>query len=208
MGRLLILRHGETEWSRDRRHTGLTDKALTSTGETEARRAEGMDTARVLTSPLQRARRTAELVGMTEPGSAFEVDADLVEWDYGDYEGRTSADIHQEQPGWEVWSDGAPGGESPADVGRRIDRVLDRVRPLVLDPDDGSGAERRGSESPDPVVVVVGHGHALRVLTARWLGLEPEAGRLFRLDTAAMGVLGFEHSSPTLRGWNLLAAKS
>lgn len=213
MGRVLLLRHGETEWSRTRRHTGRTDIGLTDAGEAEARRAAGLlaglTPALVLTSPLQRARRTAELAGLGDLGPV-DTDADLVEWDYGSAEGRTGVDIRGQHPGWSVWADGAPGGESPFDVGVRMDRVLARVRPLVLSPADPAGggapgAGPAGTEDPEPLVVVVGHGHALRVLTARWLGLEPAAGALFRLDTAALGVLGYEHARPVLRGWNITA---
>ena len=202
MARVLLLRHGETEWSRTGRHTGLTDIALTPAGEAEARRAAGLlaglQPLLVLSSPLQRARRTAELVGLAARGPV-ETDADLVEWDYGKAEGRTRAEICADHPGWSIWADGGPGGESPAEVGSRLDRVLARIRPLIPPP------EAEGSADPEPLVVLVGHGHALRVLTARWLGLEPAAGGLFRLDTAALGILGFEHARPVLQAWNVAA---
>ena len=208
MGTVLLLRHGETEWSRTGRHTGLTDIGLTPAGEAEARRAARLLAGRapvlVLTSPLQRARRTAELVGLAALGPV-ETDADLVEWDYGKAEGRTGIEILADFPGWSIWTHGAPGGESPAGIGARLDRVLSRVRPLVLSPASTPGGPAEGSDRPDPLVVIVGHGHALRVLTARWLALEPAAGALFRLDTAALCILGFEHDRPVLRGWNLAA---
>jgi probable phosphoglycerate mutase len=207
MGRVLLLRHGETEWSRTGRHTGLTDVGLTEAGDAEARRAAsllvGLRPVLVLTSPLQRARRTAELVGLEARGPV-ETDPDLVEWDYGKAEGRTRIDIRADYPGWSVWTDGGPGGESPRDVGVRLDRVLARIRPLIQGPDQGAQGEAV-LDDLEPIVVIVGHGHALRVLTARWLGLEPAAGALFRLDTAALGILGFEHTRPVLRAWNVAA---
>jgi probable phosphoglycerate mutase len=208
MGSVLLLRHGETEWSLTGRHTGLTDIGLTPAGEAEARRAASLLAGRrpvlVLTSPLQRARRTAELVGLAALGPVA-TDADLVEWDYGKAEGRTRTEILADFPGWSLWSDGAPGGESPSQVGARLDRVLAKVRPLVLSPASTQGGRAEGSDHPDPLVVIVGHGHALRVLTARWLALEPAAGALFRLDTAALSTLGFEHAQPVLRAWNVAA---
>jgi len=208
MGRVLLLRHGETEWSRTGRHTGLTDIELTAAGEVEARRAArlfaGLHPLLVVSSPLRRARRTAELVGLAALGPV-QTDPDLVEWDYGRFEGRTSEDIRAEDPSWSIWADGGPGGESPAEVGARLDRVLARIRPLILSPATGGDGEAVGSDEPDPLVVIVGHGHALRVLTARWLGLEPAAGALFRLDTAALSILSFEHERPVLRAWNVAA---
>lgn len=212
MGTVLLLRHGETEWSRTGRHTGLTDVELTAAGEAEARRAAGLLAGRapvlVLTSPLQRARRTAELVGLAALGSV-ETDDDLVEWDYGKAEGRTRIEILADVPGWSIWTHGAPGGESPAEIGARMDRVLTKIRPLVLSGvmtgASTPGGQADGSDRADPLVVIVGHGHALRVLAARWLGLEPAAGALFRLDTAALSILGFEHDQPVLRAWNVAA---
>ena len=162
----------------------------------------------VLTSPLQRARRTAELVGLAAFGSV-ETDDDLVEWDYGKAEGRTRIEILADVPGWSIWTHGAPGGESPAEIGARMDRVLTKIRPLVLSGvmtgASTPGGQADGSDRADPLVVIVGHGHALRVLAARWLGLEPAAGALFRLDTAALSILGFEHDQPVLRAWNVAA---
>jgi probable phosphoglycerate mutase len=179
-----LVRHGETEWSRDGRHTSVTDLPLTATGEAVARqvgaRLAGEEFALVLTSPRLRARRTAELVGHADA----EVDEDLVEWAYGDYEGVTNAEIRTRVPGWTVWSHPVPGGETADEVGARLDRVVDRVR--------GAGGR----------VLLVGHGHALRALTARWLGLPVSGGRLFRLDTATVSVLGHERESPVVLKWN------
>lgn len=193
MGQLILLRHGETEWSRDGRHTGLTDVPLTARGEEQARSLAPLVAAReivrVVTSPAARARRTAELAGLPGPVT----DPDLWEWDYGGYEGRTSADIRQERPGWYLWVDGvvrggaAHPGESVAQVGERVDAVLERVRPTLADGD----------------VALVAHGHVLRVLTARWLELEPSAGGLFALDTGTVSTLGSEHGRPVIRSWNV-----
>lgn len=197
MGELIAVRHGETEWSRTGRHTGRTDVPLTERGEAQARalagRWAGDGVVRVLVSPAVRARRTAELAGLaTLAGAGTETDPDLWEWDYGGYEGRTSEQIRRDRPGWYLWTDGViPGdashpGESVDHVGARVDAVLARVRPLLAGGD----------------VVVVAHGHLLRVLTARWLGLEPAAGRLFRLDTGTVSRLGTEHDRPVLSAWN------
>jgi probable phosphoglycerate mutase len=193
MGELILLRHGETEWSRVLRHTGRTDVPLTKAGEAAATALAPAFAARpvraVFTSPAQRAVRTAALAGLT----GAKEDPDLWEWDYGGYEGRTSADIRKERPGWYLWRDGVvPGdaaypGETVAQVGARADAVLGRVLPLLADGD----------------VVLVAHGHLLRVLTARWLGLEPAAGRLFRLDTGTLSTLGAEHSEPVINSWNV-----
>ncbi|HLI37127.1 MAG TPA: histidine phosphatase family protein [Streptosporangiaceae bacterium] len=193
MGELILLRHGETEWSRSGRHTGRTDVPLTARGEAAAAALApdlaGRRIVAVLTSPAARATRTAELAGLTDA----KPDADLWEWDYGGYEGRTTQEIKAGRPGWYLWRDGVvPGdaahpGESVSQVGERADRVLGRVRPLV----DGGD------------VALVAHGHVLRVLTARWLGLEPSAGRLFRLDTGTVCVLGTEHAEPAIVSWNL-----
>jgi probable phosphoglycerate mutase len=197
MGELIILRHGETEWSRTGRHTGRTDVPLTTRGEEQARAlgpaVAGLEPVRVVTSPAGRARRTAELAGLA--GAPPMVDPDLWEWDYGGYEGRTSAEIRGERPGWFLWTDGVvPGdaahpGETVEQVGARADAVLGRVRPLL-----GGGA-----------VVLVAHGHLLRVLTARWLGLEPAAGRLFKLGTGTISALGTEHDRPVIASWNVPA---
>lgn len=187
-----MLRHGQTEWSRGGRHTGLTDLALLPEGEEQARGLRnGLGSrsfAEVWVSPLQRAARTAELAGLRPIGA----DPDLVELDYGGYEGRTTAEISAELGRtWSIWTDGTVPGETPgeslAEVAVRVDRVLDRARARL---DDGD-------------VALVAHGHVLRVLTARWLGLAPEAGALFALPPAAYGVLGHEHARPALTGWGL-----
>jgi broad specificity phosphatase PhoE len=186
VGTIILIRHGETEWSRAHRHTSYTDLALTAEGERQARALTGALAghrfAAVLSSPRRRALRTAELAGL----SVTDVDDRLAEWDYGDYEGITTAEIHESRPDWSLWTDGAPGGESPERVGARLDGVLDRVRPLLGDGD----------------VALVAHGHALRVLGARWIGLPPAGGGLLRLDTATLSRLGHEHGRPVLDRWN------
>jgi probable phosphoglycerate mutase len=197
MADLLLLRHGETAWTRTRRHTGRTDVPLTDRGKEQARQAAGLLAGRrialTLVSPLERARHTARLAGLR----AVVEEPDLREWDYGGYEGLTSADIKAERPGWDLWSDGVPPGdpqhpgESPQDVAARADRVLARVGPLL----DGAG------DTGD--VLLVAHAHILRVLTARRLGLPPAGGAHFRLDTGALGVLGTEHGRPVVTAWNL-----
>jgi len=182
---IVLVRHGETEWSRAGRHTGSTDVPLTERGREEARAVGdalvGRRFALVLTSPLSRAAETCRLAGYEQ---AAEPRDDLMEWDYGAYEGRTTAEIRDERPGWTLWDDGVPDGETPVDVGQRADRVLTEI----------------GRASGD--VAVFAHGHVLRVLAARWLGLEPEAGRLFALDPATISVLGHERETPVLRTWN------
>jgi broad specificity phosphatase PhoE len=192
VGEIIVLRHGQTEWSRSGQHTGVTDLPLLPEGEERARELRkelgGRAFAEVWVSPLQRARRTAELAGLTATG----LDADLVEVDYGGYEGRTTAEISEELGRtWSIWSDGTVPGETPGEtleqVGLRVDRVLDRARPRLEDGD----------------VALVAHGHVLRVLTARWLDLPPEAGALFALPAGAYGVLGHEHGRPVLNGWGL-----
>ncbi len=181
-----LARHGETAWSLTGQHTGLTDLPLTKRGECNARnlggRLRGLTFAKVFTSPLQRALRTCELAGFR----AAEVDPDLVEWNYGEYEGRRTADIFKERPGWQLFRDGCPGGESPDEVAARADRVVRRVR------------EIRGD------VLLFSSGHFLRVLAARWLGVEPAAGRFFTLSTASLSALGYEHnpSHPVIQLWN------
>src|SRR5215470_5262948 len=182
-----LARHGETAWTISRQHTGLTDLPLTKRGEIEAlrlkKRLEGLTFAAVLTSSLYRAVRTCELAGF---GSVAEGQRDLTEWDYGDYEGRTSAEIHVERPGWDLFRDGCPGGESPAQIGARADRVVRLVRSI-----EGN-------------TLVFSSGHFLRVFAARWLGLEPAAGRFFLLGTASLSVVGYEHnrSEPAIRLWD------
>jgi probable phosphoglycerate mutase len=181
---LWVVRHGETEWSRDGRHTSHTDLPLTAEGEKVAcrleQRLEGVAFDLVLTSPLERARRTAALAGFPDA----EVTDDLHEWDYGDYEGVTTEQIREQVPGWTVWSAPCPGGESAAEVGARVDRVVAAVR-------------ARGGR-----VLVFSHGHTSRVLAARWLDQPVEEGRLFSLDTATISVLGYERESPSLVRWN------
>ncbi len=182
-----LARHGETAWTISGQHTGVTDLPLTAQGEVEARqlavRLEGLTFASVLTSPLQRAVRTCELAGF---GSAARVEPDLLEWNYGSYEGLTSVEIHNERPDWQLFRDGCPGGESPDQVGARADRVARRVRAMGGD------------------VLLFSSGHFLRVFAARWLGLEPGAGRYFLLGTASLSAVGYEHdrSEPAIRLWN------
>ena len=193
MGELILLRHGETEWSSSGRHTGRSDIPLTAHGEAAAAALAPLlarrEIAAAFSSPAQRAVRTAELAGLTD----VKQDPDLWEWDYGGYEGLTTPQIQEERPGWYLWRDGViPGdaahpGETAAQVGARADAVLGRVRPLL--------AERN--------VALVAHGHLLRVLTARWLGLEPADGRLFRLDTGTLSTLCTEHGEPVISDWNV-----
>ena len=195
MGELILLRHGETEWSRDGRHTGLTDVPLTLEGEATAAALApvlaGRDICAACTSPLQRAARTATLAGL----AGAKQDPDLREWDYGGYEGVTTSQIREQRPGWYLWRDGVvPGdadhpGETVEQVGARADAVLARVTPLLADGD----------------VVLVSHGHFLRVLTARWLGLNPAGGRMFRLGTGTLCTLGAEHGEPVIISWNVPA---
>jgi broad specificity phosphatase PhoE len=191
MGELILLRHGQTEWSKSGRHTGRTDIPLTTDGEAAAKSLApalaGCQIRAVFSSPAQRAMRTAELAGLTPTP-----DPDLQEWDYGGYEGWTTAQIREQRPGWYLWRDGViPGdadhpGETVEQVGVRADAALARVGPLLAEGD----------------VVLVAHGHFLRILTARWLGLEPAAGRLFRLDTGTLSTLGTEHGHPVMLTWN------
>jgi broad specificity phosphatase PhoE len=193
MGELILLRHGETEWSAEGRHTGRTDVPLTARGEAQAAAVAPAlaehDIQAAFTSPAERAVRTAKLAGL----DSAKQDPDLWEWDYGGYEGLTTPQLRQQRHGWYLWRDGViPGdaghpGETVAQVGERADAVLRRVRPLL---DSGD-------------VVLVAHGHVLRVLTARWLGLEPSAGRLYRLDTGTLSTLGTEHDYPVITGWNI-----
>ncbi|MGA8210874.1 MAG: histidine phosphatase family protein [Nocardioidaceae bacterium] len=181
---LWLVRHGETEWSRDGRHTSHTDLNLTENGVDVARtlhgRLAGEPFDLALCSPMRRARRTAELAGFTE----VEVDKDLTEWDYGDYEGVSTPDIRESVPGWTVWTHPTPGGETPEHVTERLDRVVSRVR-------DHGGR-----------VLAFGHGHALRALAARWIGRPVTDGQLFKLDTATVGTLGYERDVPVVVRWN------
>jgi probable phosphoglycerate mutase len=193
MGELILLRHGETEWSRAGRHTGRTDIPLTPAGEAAAAALAPALASRPIraafTSPAQRAVRTAELAGLAKA----KPDPDLQEWDYGGYEGVTTPEVRKQRPGWYLWRDGVvPGdaehpGETVEQVGARADAVLARVRPLLAEGD----------------VALVAHAHVLRVLTARWLGLEPAGGRLFRLDTGTLSTLGTEHGEPVILSWNV-----
>jgi broad specificity phosphatase PhoE len=182
---IVLARHGETEWSRDGRHTGRTDIPLTENGRREALQLRealnGWSFARVLSSPLQRALETCRLAGL---GDRAEITEDLVEWDYGEYEGITTAQIRESRPDWNLWRDGCPGGETAADVGRRADRVL---------------AELEGVEGD---VAVFAHGHVLRVMAARWVALPPESGALFALNTGTLSVLGYERETRVVRRWN------
>jgi len=185
---LWLVRHGQTEWSASGRHTGRTDLPLDDAGRRQARELTsalaGLSVAQVLTSPLQRARETCALAGC---GDRARIDDDLQEWDYGDYDGLTTDEIREARPGWSLWRDGCPGGESAAEVGARADRVVARVR-------DGAGD-----------TLAFAHGHLLRVLAARWLGLEPEAGALLALTTATVSLLGWERDQAVVRRWNLEA---
>ena len=183
-----LARHGETAWTISGQHTGLTDLPLTERGERTARRLgerlKGLTFTAVLTSPLQRAARTCELAGFK---SIAEVDKDLVEWDYGEYEGRRTVEIRAERPDWELFRDGCPGGESPQQVSVRADRIVHRVRAISGD------------------VLIFTSGHFMRVLATRWLGLEPTVNcKFFMLSTASLSAVGYEHtlSRPVIRLWN------
>jgi broad specificity phosphatase PhoE len=187
MAEIVLIRHGQTEWSANGRHTSYTDLPLTLEGERQARsageRIAGREFVAVLSSPRERALRTAGLAGLT----VTETTEDLAEWNYGEYEGITTPQIRAGRPGWSLWTDGCPGGESPEQVGERLDRVLDRVRELLTGGD----------------VALIGHGHCLRVAGARWIGLPPAAGGLLKLDTATYSALGWEHGDdPVLASWN------
>jgi broad specificity phosphatase PhoE len=181
----VLVRHGETEWSRTGKHTGSTDVPLTERGREQARALGAALRDRsfqiVLASPLQRAWETCGLAGY---GDVAQRRDELREWDYGAYEGRTTPEVREEHPGWTLWRDGVPGGETDAHVGARADRVIGELRSLPGD------------------VALFAHGHFLRVLAARWLGLEPADGRLFALDTATISVLGYERETSVIRVWN------
>jgi broad specificity phosphatase PhoE len=182
---VFLIRHGQTEWSESGKHTGRTDIPLTSKGIADGQAIAGALSGRtfalVLTSPLQRARETCRLAGY---GDVAVATPDLMEWDYGAYEGLKTVDIRAERPGWLLWSDGCPSGETAASVGARCDRVIASVRETSGD------------------VALFAHGHVLRVLAARWLGLPPEDGKLFALGTATMSVLGYEREIPVMLRWN------
>jgi len=183
--RVFLIRHGETEWSLSGQHTGITDIPLTENGRTMPRRLAPIlakvTFARVFTSPLQRARETCELAGL---GKRAEIDDDLMEWDYGDYEGLTPKEIHAKAHSWMLFRDGCPGGESPEDVGRRVDSVIERVRVV------------------DGHVALFAHGHVFRVFAARWIGLPAAAGCRFLLDTATVSVLGYYRGVSAIKRWN------
>ncbi len=184
---IYLARHGETAWTLSGQHTGRTDLPLTARGECNARRLgerlKGLEFAQVFTSPLQRASRTCELAGF---GQRAQVDGDLTEWNYGDYEGLRAADIHAVRPSWEAFRDGFPGGESFDEIGARADRVVNRVRSI------------------DGAVLLFSSAHFLRILAARWLGLSPNSGRYFLLGTASLSMLTYEHnlSEPVIGLWN------
>ena len=182
-----IVRHGQTAWTESRRHTGLSDIPLTERGERQARQLgkylHRTKYAPVFTSPLQRASRTCELAGF---GSRAGIDPDLVEWNYGKYDGLTTDEIRKQRPGWEVFRDGCPGGESVAEIGARADRLIGRLRAL-----NGN-------------ILLFSSGHFMRVFAARWLNLDPSCGRLFLLSTTTLSILGYEHTinEPVIRLWN------
>ena len=186
-GELWLVRHGATEWSTAGKHTGTTDLSLTPEGEAAATALRpvlaGLTFEQVLTSPRRRAQHTAELAGFPDA----EIDANLAEWDYGDYEGLTTSEIRESVPGWTVWSHDSRGGESAEQVADRLDRVVARVRDIEGDS------------------IVFAHGHSLPALTARWLGLPVQDGRFFRLDTATISILGQYRETPVIRRWNAAA---
>jgi probable phosphoglycerate mutase len=186
---VFLIRHGETEWSLSGQHTGITDIPLTENGRRVAKLLAPVlakeSFALVLTSPLERARKTCELASLAERA---EVDHDLMEWNYGEYEGLTPKQIHAKKPGWMLFSDGCPGGESPEQVGARIDRVIARVRAV------------------DGHVALFAHGHIFRVFAARWLGLPAAAGCHFLLDTATLNILSYYRGIPAVKRWNAMLA--
>lgn len=182
---VVLIRHGETEWSRDGKHTSHTDIPLTEGGRRQAialgDRLRRRRFARAMTSPLARALETCRLAGY---GEVAERRRELVEWDYGEYEGRTTIDIRRDRPGWSLWLDGTPGGETAAEVGERVDRIVEEIRAIPGD------------------VAVFGHGHLLRVLGARWVDLDPAEGRALALEPASISILGFERGTPVIALWN------
>ena len=186
-GEIVLVRHGETEWSKVGRHTGTTDLPLTAAGRAEAQSVAPWVRSRefelVLCSPLGRARESAEVMGYAQ---RVEIDGDLAEWNYGDYEGLTTSEIRERRPDWSVWDQGPEGGETIAEVAARVSRVIDRCEEVSGD------------------VLLFAHGHSLRILTATYLGLPPSAGSLFALETSGVGVLGYEREWRTLRRWNPL----
>ena len=183
--RIYVIRHGETQWSLSGQHTGVTDIPLTENGRNQARLLQPLlaneSFALVLTSPLQRAKDTCTLSGLSD---GAEVDPDLMEWNYGDYEGITTKQIHAQAPGWLIFNDGAPQGESPEQVGSRADRIIAKIQSVQGD------------------VALFAHGHIFRVLVARWLDLPPQAGRNFLLDTGTLNILGYYRGHPAVKTWN------
>lgn len=186
--KIYLARHGETRWSVSGQHTGTSDIPLTQQGEKNAKRLskrlEGLAFKKVLSSPLQRAIKTGELAGF---GDQLSIDPDLIEWNYGDYEGMTTVDIQKNNPNWFIFRDGCPHGESPQQIAERCDRMIKKLRAI-----DGN-------------ILIFAHAHILRMLTTRWLGLEPEQGRLYFLNTGSLSILGYEHnnySEPVIRLWN------
>jgi broad specificity phosphatase PhoE len=182
---VVLVRHGETEWSRGGKHTGRTNVPLTERGRRQAKAVgeavRNREFAVMLTSPLGRALETCRLAGFDDRAERRD---ELMEWDYGAYEGRTTLEIREERPGWSLWRDGVPGGETSEEVGARVDGVIAEARSAAGD------------------VLLFAHGHLLRVLTARWLGLEPAEGRLFALDPATLSTLGYERETSVIRLWN------
>ncbi len=182
---VVLVRHGQTEWSLSGQHTGTTDMPLTEEGRRHAQglgaRLEGREFARILSSPLSRALETCQLAGL---GDRAETTDDLREWDYGEYEGRRTVDIREERPGWGLWKDGVPGGETVDEVGRRADRVIEAAR------------------SAEGDVALFAHGHILRIIGARWIGLPPDHGALLALSTASISVLGWERETAVIERWN------
>ncbi len=188
--KLYLARHGDTAWTDSHQHTGRTDLPLNERGEEHARQLGAqlrrITFSQVFTSPLQRASRTCELAGF---GAGTEVDPDLVEWDYGRFEGKQTSDVLKERPGWELFRDGSPDGETPGDVAARADRLIARIRAIGGD------------------VLAFSSGHIIRMIAARWFGLPPAMGRIFFCEPASVGVLGFEHNNPeepVIRGWNYI----
>jgi probable phosphoglycerate mutase len=185
--RLFLVRHGQTDWSSSGRHTGRTDVPLDETGRRQAEALAGvlagMEFSEILTSPMARAEETCRLAGLSAQAV---VSDDLSEWDYGAYEGRTTEEIRSSEPGWSLWTHGVPGGETAADVGRRADRIIERARSATGD------------------VLCFAHGHFLRVLASRWVGLPPVAGRCLALAAGSLGVLGWERETPVIERWNEL----
>jgi len=192
---VVLVRHGETEWTLSRQHTGRTDIPLTDNGRAQAREVSrelaSLNLGLVLSSPMSRALETARLAGL---GAQVQTTEDLMEWDYGDYEGLTTDEIRSKRKKWSLWLDGAPGGESAAEVGARADRVIDEARQVLAE--------------AEADVALFAHGHVLRVLTARWLGLTPADGRLFALEPATISLLGYERETAVIRRWNQPAGTS